>query len=224
MSFSIKLSFSFFFIISFLQGQDIKGLWMKEREPNVMSIPFIEIVEIKQDSIIVFDFNTLYSSHPVSFNDSEISYRDTILASYSFVNNDIFNSTTHYGGVKSDTIPSFRFLRLSPTIDKENLVDSIKTFNYKVEFNGYLNKIIFGRKLDFSEFIHLEENNVIANQIFLNKWRGIYFLSFYLNDNHFYAFPIKEINSDSFILYGVPGEKSDIIVKKIGLSSRHYSK
>lgn len=202
-----------FFTLSFflIQSQEIEGLWMKVRNPDVLPIgsPLVQIVQFSKDSMLIYDFDKLVEKYPISRKNGKLQVNDTLSAEYSISNNELI--------LKMDDNPKARakLVKLEPTKDTLNLCDSIESFEYEVQLNGYKNKLIFGRDLQHQEVIYIEKNMVIANRLAINKWKAIYFLSFYLNEHRVYAFPIKEINPDSFLLYGIPGEEYEVIVKRI---------
>lgn len=57
MHLSYKLFFVFCLSLGFVNSQELNGKWLKLRDPGELTIPLIEVVEFKKDSLFHYDFN-----------------------------------------------------------------------------------------------------------------------------------------------------------------------
>ena len=197
-------------------AQQIDGFWLKIREPNEIPIgsPFISIIEFSKDSIFTYDYTSPFKKAAITFKGNKIIYNDSISGHYTLTENNVLKIES----VLKDSSTAFtQLVKLFPTlIQDRHILDEIKNFEFEVQFNDFVNKIVFDKPLDFDEMIHLKQNKIIGDTVHLENWNEIFFVSFYLMGNRIYVFPIREINKDSMVIYGIPGEldKDVIAIKK----------
>jgi hypothetical protein len=194
-----------------VQAQDINGVWMKIPIPNSISYPNINILKINNDSIFAYDFKKLYEKNKVKISENAFYLNDTITVNYSFINDNIFklNSLNN----EEDFNISFRYVRLMPTKDKYHLVDSLENVTYNIHFNNETMIFTLGEKKEKGHEIIIDAPPIAADYTRIEKFGRIYFLCLYALNRLTYAFPIKEIHSNSFVIYGVPGYENDVIAE-----------
>lgn len=180
---------------------------------NSISYPKINILEIKNDSLLAYNFNKLYEKNKIEIRNNTFHLNDTISVGYSFINGDKFELKSPPDKQGWDV--SHRYVRLIPTKDIKKLVDSLGNTTYRISFPN--DKLIFklGEKKENGNAYIVDDPPMASDYSSIEKFGETYFLCFYLLEHLNYAFPIKEINPDSLILYGFPSIENEVIARKV---------
>ncbi|WP_299527080.1 hypothetical protein [Winogradskyella sp.] len=202
------------FLFVFGHGQDIKGEWMQVKIPNHINYPPISIVELKIDSIFSYNFNELIKKGKLEIKgNNSIVLNDSVTFEFRFIGNNIFEEKINNPvGQKND---AFRYVRLLPTKDKNNLVESLKNKIYQISLPDEKVTFELGKKMHADNAIIISNPPIAANYTSIEKFKNTYFLCFYAVKHRTYAFPIKEINENYFSIYGIPKEENELIVERI---------
>lgn len=191
-----------------VQAQGIKGKWMQIKTPNLISYPAINIVEITKDSTFSYDFNKLYGKERISItDDNTLIIKDSLK-----INFKVINANTIQQKINEEH-NTFKFVRLLATKDRYHLVDSLENVTYKIHFNNETMIFTLGEKKSSDYAIIIDNPPIATDYTRIEKFGRTYFLCLYALNRLTYAFPIKEIRSNSFIIYGVPGYENDVIAE-----------
>jgi len=209
----IILSFFVIFTTSSIQAQEINGKWMKIPIPNSISYPKINILEIENDSISAYNFNKLYEKNKIVIRNNTFHLNDTITVGFSFINENMFElkSPNH----KQDMGVSYRYVRLLPTIDENKLVNSLENTSYSISFAYEKLRFKLGERKDKDDVNIINDPPIASDYSNIETFGDTYFLCFHLLDRISYAFPIREIYSDSLILYGIPKVEGELIARRV---------
>ncbi|UII79686.1 hypothetical protein [Flagellimonas sp. CMM7] len=201
------------FIVFFGNGQGIRGKWMQVKIPNSISYPPINIIEISGDSIFAYDFDKLYDKGRIELLDNMLKLGDTVSVGFEFLNDNVFVQRFSSNYEQKNT--AFRFVRLLPTKDKGRLADNVQNTIYSIPF-GY-EKMIFklGERKTKGDAIVINDPPIATDYNSIEKFGETYFLCFYTLEYLTYAFPIKEITSDSLILYGIPNTENEVVARRV---------
>ena len=207
----LKLVLFFFLVPLNLVAQDIEGRWINIRQPDELVFPLVQIIEIEGDSISNIDIEGHYEKYAISIDDDKVTIRDSISGYFTFRGeNQLEFSSKREKDDSGDKPVKLEYVRLYPTKDENGFANKIESNIYEFQYDGFKNKIVFNTALDEQELIYLQEYTVVGDFIELRKWKGTYFIVFYLNDILTYAFPIREIKPETVTIYGVPGKKFDV--------------
>lgn len=180
---------------------------------NSINYPSVNIIEIREDSILSFDYNKLYKKGKIKIIDENtLELMDSLTVDFDFTGNDVMVQKS-VNQVKLDY--PVKFVRLLPTKDSYHLVDSLKLKTYQITFPNEKVLVKLGEKLPPDDAVIINHPPLAANHIDIEKFGETYFLCFYALEYRTYAFPIKEISSESIILYGFPEVENDIVAKRV---------
>ncbi|UOY06037.1 hypothetical protein L0P88_19185 [Muricauda sp. SCSIO 64092] len=205
--------FCFFSIIG-VRAQDITDIWMQIKMPNTISYPIINIVEITNDSVFSYEFDELKDKGTIDISRKNILVlNDSLKIDYKFYNENNFELTNY--GKNLEENYKVRFSRLTPTIDKNNFVNSLENKIYKMELPYDSVSFKLGRDLSSDDPIIIKNPPIAADSICLERFGKTFFLSFYNSNSRIYAFPIREIKKDSFTIYGIHGIYDEIVIERV---------
>ncbi len=107
------------------------------------------------------------------------------------------------------------YVRLLPTESK--LSESrIQLLKYNFEWNNEKGIIEFNKILDKPEILEmLKKTGYAGRKILLEKIDNTFLISFFRNNHKGLVLPIKEIDENKAVLYGLPLEPYEMIAKRI---------
>ena len=196
-----------------LEAQSIQGRWMQIRIPNEISYPAINIIEIQEDNIIAYDFDKMYSKGNLRVEKDKFIIADSIEIGFRFLGENVFEQFAK--SQTSEKYPSYRFVRLLPTKDENNLADDIQTKTYRINFPSKDVLFKMGEKLNVDNAFIVDNPSIAGDFVTIKKFEKTYFMCIFSLKQFVYAFPIKEINTHGFIIYGVPLIDNDVVVTEL---------
>lgn len=204
---------SLILIFSIGNAQDIRGKWMQIRIPNSMNYPLVNIIEIRSDSIFAFDFDKLYEKGKTKIlGKNTLVLNDSLIVDFKFIGDNILEQKS----VNDVNVEHpVKFVRLLPTKDQDNQVDSLYNKSFSIHFAHEKMKFVLGEKKAKGDAIIMDNPSIVTDHIIIEKVQKTYFLCFYLLEKLSYAFPIKEIDSDTLIIYGIPNSENEVVARRV---------
>lgn len=196
-----------------LMAQDIRGKWMQVKIPHYISYPQINIIEITGDSIFSYNFDRLYDKGKVEITHDQLILRDTISIEFEFLGNNIFVQNTP-NQIEDDNT-EFKFVRLLPTEDLNNMAKSLDSTIYRIPFPNEKLTFKLGEKMNQGHAYIINDPPIAFDHSSIEMFGETYFLCFYTLGRLSYVFPIKEIYSDSLVLYGIPGAENEVVARRV---------
>ncbi len=200
-------------------GQDLRGKWLKMSNNHAFSVPKNTIFEITKNELIIYSFDKVYSKSKLKidtinkifkqgekqfYREYEYSIRDTLTLTKYFKNERLVE-----GDIKTKIVTR-DYVKLLPT--KINYpIEKILKKEYNHFFSTYFQskeerKIIFNKPLCSGQKIENIDKNKICSRYTLKKIDNTYLIIYYWKNNDSkWMVPIKEINEDHLLVYGVVG-------------------
>ncbi|WP_034924952.1 hypothetical protein [Gillisia sp. CAL575] len=193
-------------------GQKLNGKWLMTKEGDTYSYPTNLIMEIKNDSIIYYDFDEFYTSTQIDIKNHKIIMDSDNFEKFEFINDDRLKL---FLKVKTDEIYSnltTEYVRLLPT--KTTLtIEQIENLSFNFNWNGEKFKVIFNRELgnlETKEILKMDE----LTKIRLEELDSTLFISIYNSGKREIIIPIKKVSNNEMILYGTPRKPYEMISEK----------
>ncbi len=196
-----------------VNSQQISGKWMQVRVSNTISYPAINIIRIKGNSIFAYDFDILYDKTKIKIKENQLILKDSIAVDFRFADHNTLEQKP-VSQSWEESMP-FRYVRMLPTQDNNNLAEKLKNSEYRLAFPDKEVTFKLDEKLDIDNSFVVDSPPLAADYITIRKFEDTYFLCLYALNYFTYAFPIKEIKEKGFTIYGVPSITTDLMVRKI---------
>ncbi len=197
-----------------INAQDLDGKWSMIVLENTISIPPTIIYEIKRDKLITYSFDRVYSIDSISINyQKKEMIVDSMKRDIIFVD----DFKVKFSTIDQNNNKGYQeFVKLIPT--KINYpLDSIR----KKEFEGFqfFTFMYNNKKIQFKDSICQDYFNYNSkkkcNKFSLEKIDNTYFIVYYLGNTRYSLTPIKEINQDHLLVYGIAGKEGFVKLHEI---------
>jgi len=202
-------------VLSIIQSsaQDIRGRWLQIQIPNSISFPNINILEISEKTVTGYDFEEEYSKAKLEIKDDQIILMDTLSVAYRMLDDATFQIHFEENGDHSN-IP-YTYVRLEPTICPDSGCLQFENQSFQIIVSNKVIRFTIGENIPEEEVIIVENPSIVSDRVALAEIEKTYFLCFYLKKMLTYAFPIREMSTDFFAIYGVYNNREDITATRI---------
>ena len=182
----------------------------------VYNYPEVEILKVTKDSIFINDFDQTIETAPI-LNKEEYLERNMAIPEFTSLNPDmLLKKLTFRNHDNQLTAIEHIHVRLKPTVLKNNIhLDSITNNTYQGVINSFHNVLEFNNKIHIDCIPRITHNDILGDELRLEHFKNIYFLSFYLTGKRFRVIPISEIFEDSITVYGYNKNKETATLNKV---------
>ena len=205
-------TFLVFFVLIFgfhtMKSQDLKGKWLATKDGFTYSIPNILILEFGKDEIVYYDFKERLAQHSYAIIGDTLLVNNKNTGVLSFISNDRFSLLT---SESKNNMTKVDYVRLQPTLTTFES-DDIKKLAFILNENSEASVIAF---TDFSHSSNSQKKDGLKDKFVLEKIDDTFMVSIYRKGKREDTLPVREINNDSIILYGLASKPYEIIATSI---------
>lgn len=210
----------FLFIINYLHSQNLEGKWSLINDDHTYVSPQCLVIEFKKKELLHFSFDSLFHKTNIKINTNRHYFTERILnhtskSKYSIRDNIKLTITEKSSSGK---LVKNYYARLLPTIVNfpiEKIIIKQYEHFYTTSFKRPDNKIKL-KGIICSDFVRQIYGENSCRRYRIEKLDNTYFIVYYSSkDYRQWMVPIKEINQDHLIVYGVSGKNGFIKIKEI---------
>ncbi|KZS41389.1 hypothetical protein AWE51_22050 [Aquimarina aggregata] len=217
----MKHLLTLFISIQFTIAQNLEGKWSLIISNETYSYPELTVIEITKKDIITYSFDTLLYRNKLKIDTINNYFKEGFSKSYHEYKYGLPNKNkliTYLPTVHNAEKAKFVYVRLLPTIINHP-IDEILKKQYK-----HFYPVTFANKqpiIKLSGVMCSEQTMKFLGQENCNRYRleiidSTYFIVYYTNQKHKqWMVPIKEINHDHLIVYGVHGKEGFVKLNEI---------
>ena len=203
--------------ITEIQCQEILGKWSMVVSEDTYSIPSCLVYEYTIDTLSIYSYDRLFADIPIEYNEDQDLFKENRIKSveYNLIDyNTLELKRTQNNEVKRDT-----FVRLIPTKINYpvNMIINKKYKNfYSLSFTNPYEILYFNKVYCSDKYIAYKHSDLSCPRFKLEKLDNTWFIVYYTDsEQKKWMIPIKEINENHLIVYGVYGKTREIKVEEI---------
>ncbi len=191
-----------------MNGQSLQGKWLLTRPGDTYTIPTNMIMEIKDDSLIYYDFDKEYSAAKIKINPDKTLTESGSIKEINFINQDRLRLSRT--GIRNGKYSIFHeeYVRLKPTQTKLS-PGEIENLKFQFDYNGSQFKVRFNEELTGLKILKMVGEKG-RERMLLEKIDSTYFVSIYKAGERKNIIPIQKVSEKTIIIYGTPEKPYEI--------------
>ena len=185
-----------------------KNYWLRldtfrPENTYIYNYPEVGILKVTKDSICINDFDQTMETAPI-LNKEEYLERNMAIPEFTSLNSDmLLKKLTFRNHDNQLTAIEHIHVRMKHTKIKNNIhLDSLTNSTYQGVINSFHNVLQFNNEIHIDCIPRITNNDILGDELRLERFKNIYFLSFYLTGKRYHVIPISEILEDSITVYG----------------------